>query len=132
MAESPANLDDLVRGIASEIGATEAAAFSVKPDFFDGHQLDPLLHIRRDNPDAATRAAAVAAFKEILTPCVQQAKDGAVEIGSWDGQRRQYCLVTLARRGETVAGAVAFIVRCRDEQDADILLRRVQRAASGF
>ena len=133
MAKSPANLDELIREIASEVDATEAAAFAVKPDFFDGHRIDPLIHVRPDHADAAARGAAVSAFREIVSPCVQQAKDGAIEIeGTDNGQGKQYCLVALARQDGKVAGAAAFIVRRRDQQDAGIALMRVQRAATGF
>src|SRR5438093_10278799 len=80
MAKRPANLEQLVRKIASEIGATEAAAFAVAPDFFDGRRISPLLHVRPDRADSAARGAAMAAFKEIVSPCIQQAKDGRIEI----------------------------------------------------
>ena len=59
MPNSPANLDELIREIASEVDATEAAAFAVKPDFFDGHRIDPLLHLRPDNADARSRGRRV-------------------------------------------------------------------------
>jgi len=133
MAKPPDNLEQLVHKIAVEVGATEAAAFAVEPDFFDGYRVNPLMHLRPDEADETVRGAAVAAFKEILTPCVQQAKDGAIEIeGSGNQEGTQFCLVTLARRAEKVVGAGTFIVRCRDLQDAQITLMRVQRAASGF
>lgn len=116
-----------------EVGPTEAAAFGVKPDYFEGQRIDPLLHVRPDDSDTTTRAMAVAAFKDIVASCIQAAKDGAIEIeGTDNDQGRQYCLVTLARCEETIAGAAAFIVRCQDEQTAEIALTRVRQAATGF
>jgi hypothetical protein len=133
MAMTPENLEQLIHKIVADIGATEAAAFSVQPDFFEDHRIVPLVHMRPDSPDDAARQAAIAAFKEILTPCIQQANDGAIEIdGTADGETKQFCLVTLARRENEIVGAAMFIVRCRDLEHAHTVLRLVQRAAAGF
>ena len=132
MFEKPDNLELLVRRIAWAIKATEAAVFAVETDFF-GKELKLLLHVRPDKSDAATRDAAVEAFKEIIGPCFQQAKDGAIEIvGTHDMSGMQYCLISLARREEEVVGAAAFIVRCRDIEDARTVLMRVQGEVSGL
>ena len=37
-------------------------------------------HIRPDESDADTRAAALSAFQDIMKPCIQQGKDGAIQI----------------------------------------------------
>ena len=132
MAKHPDNLEQLVRKTAVEVGATEAAGFAIEHDAVDGVRIDALVHLRPDESDAPTRAAAIAAFKEILLPQAQNAEDAVIEIeGSDDGAGTQFCLVMLARRSETVVGASTFIVRCRDRRDAQIALMRAQCAASG-
>jgi hypothetical protein len=117
MAKTPANLEELLHKMAADVGATEAAAFAVEPDFFDGQRRETLMHVRPDLSDDVIRAAAVAAFKDIVMPCLQQEKDGAIEIArSANETGTQFCLVTLARRAEKVVGVGTFIVRCRDRQ----------------
>lgn len=126
MTSSPKNLDELIRGIASRIGATEAVVFGVEQDSFEDRRIDLLLHVRPDNAELAIREAAVAAFKALVSPCIDQARDGAMEVQSTDNvQGRQYCLVTLARRDSKIVGAAAFIVRCRDERSALVALGHV-------
>ena len=43
-----------------------------------------IAHIRPDNSSAELRAAAVAAFQEMIKPCLAQGKDGAIEINTGD------------------------------------------------
>ena len=133
MAKPPDNLEQIVRNMAVEVGATEAAGFAVEPNVLGGTRVTPLIHFRPDESDDATRTAALAAFKEILTPWVQKAKDAVIEIdGSDNGAGTQFCLVTLARHAEKVVGASTFIVRCRDRQDAQSALMRAQFAAADW
>ena len=58
-----------------------------------GLVLRPIAHLRPDDSDADTRAAAMKAFQEIVAPCVQQGKDGAIEVGAPDAGEPQYCVV---------------------------------------
>ena len=129
MTQSPSNLEQLVQKIAVSIGATEAAAFRVVRDPLGVGNVDLLVHLRPDDSDAATRQAAVAAFEDVIAPCLERGSE--IEVGADTGSGKQFCLVVLARRGGDIAGAAAFIVRSRNEKVANILLRRVQRAASG-
>lgn len=133
MLKPTANLTEFVSMIASQLGATEAAAFVVKLDFFADDGIDLLLHIRDDNSDPATRETAVSAFRDLVSNCLHAAKDGVIEIQpTTQGQSPQYCLVTLAQRDHKVTGAAAFIVRCRSEQEAHVALKRLQYIHSGF
>jgi AICAR transformylase/IMP cyclohydrolase PurH len=125
-------LTDLVTAQAVSVAGTEAAAFVV------GHgesklASHPIVHIRPDQSDAAVRAAAMEAFQSIIRPCVEQGKDGAIEVGPPDRENRpQYCLVTLLRNGENIAAASAIIVRCDDLNQARHRLLTVQLVASYF
>jgi putative hydrolase of the HAD superfamily len=114
-----AERDKLMCKMASSIGGTELAAF-VFSQTLAGQRLRAVVHIRPDSSDAETRAAALAAFQEIIAPCIAQQKNGAIHI---DGTRSddgssQYCLVALCRNGLRVSGAVGIIVRCQDPKDA--------------
>jgi hypothetical protein len=128
MANSPNSVVQIVRDVAPKIGATEAAAFGV-----DGVQrITTLLHLRPGTADITTRRAAVAAFRDILIPCVQVGKDGAIEIeGTNDAFGKQFCLVTLWRRAGIIMDMATFIVRCRDKDEARAALTRVRNLAWG-
>lgn len=131
MLNQPANLESLMENIKAEVGATEAAVFGINPDFFDGRHFQPLIHLRPDDSDPAARRTALAAFQDLINPCVQSAKDGIIEIASaGNDTMKQFCLITLAHRENTVVGASAFIVPCRDAQDAEIAMNRIQRAVT--
>ena len=133
MSKSPDNLEQLIRNIAVDIGATEAVAFAVQRDFRDGFWADVLVHIRPDSSDPKVRGAAVAAFKDVIAPCVAQGKDGAIEVDeNDDGRGKQYCIVTLGPRDREVTGVAAFVVRCSGLDDARAILTRVRRGASGL
>src|SRR5947209_8170460 len=92
----PQFLNDLLNTMAVVVAGTEAAGFVIERGGENGQEtsLRPIAHLRPDESDQDTRAAAVKAFQEIIAPCVQQNKDGAIEVGSPDGGEPQYCLVT--------------------------------------
>lgn len=97
-----------------------------------GFGLRPIAHIRPDESDAETRAAALKAFQEILAPCIAQNKDGAIEVGSPDAGEPQFCLVTLLRSEGQVVAAAAVITRCRDTERARQRLMSMQLVAGYF
>src|SRR5258706_13786006 len=94
-----------------------------------GLLLRPIAHLRPDDRDADTRAAAMKAFQEIVAPCVQQGKDGAIEVGAPDAGEPQYCLVTLLRSEGMVVAAAAVITRARDVERARQRLTSMQLVA---
>jgi hypothetical protein len=97
-----------------------------------GLVLRPIAHLRPDDSDAQTRAAALRAFQEIIAPCVQQGKDGAIEVGAPDAGEPQYCLVTLLRSEGLVVAAAAVITRARDVERARQRLTSMQLVAGYF
>ncbi|WP_428937107.1 efflux RND transporter periplasmic adaptor subunit [Fontivita pretiosa] len=136
-ANLPNFIHDLILTQAQLVAGTEAAAFLIEPAAAaqpapesaqdgadpaaqqaparDGFTLKPIAHIRPDNSDAETRAAAIQAFQEIIRPCVAQNKDGAIAIdGTHDGSEQQYCLVTLLRAEGNPVAVSAVITRSRD------------------
>jgi hypothetical protein len=91
-------------------------------------RLRAVQHVRPGDADASQRAAALAAFEDVVGPCVDAAEDRAVQVGADDGWwGPQYCLVTLERTDQRIVGAAAFIVRCLDEVDAASVLTRARR-----
>jgi hypothetical protein len=108
----PTSLEETVRLMASAVKATEAIAFRSTPAF--GRPLiEPLVHVRPDDADSATRAKAVGAFAEMVEACVVAEADDVFEVAAAaPSLDAQFCLVSLARNGEAVVGATAFITRC--------------------
>ena len=124
-------LNDLLTTQAVHVAGTEAAAFLIERQG-DQMGLRLIAHIRPDESTQDVRAAAIRAFQNLAQPCVQQAKDGAIEIGSPDGGDSQYCLVTiLAGEGQTIAVS-AVITRCRDMDRAKQRLSSMQLVAGYF
>jgi hypothetical protein len=106
------------------IAATELAVFDFQPS---SGILAPLYHIRSGNSDQETRKAALAAFTQIILPCVQQSKDGVIEIpNSQSSYGTQFCLVTLTRHQKQVRGAAAFIIRRQNMAQARQALTQLQ------
>jgi RND family efflux transporter MFP subunit len=137
-AESlPQFIEDLLKTQAVVVAGTEAAAFVVEKVTEQKELgLRPISHIRSDNSNAETRAAAVSAFQQIIKPCVAQGKDGAIEIPSNEsgtGVEPQFCLVTLLRAvtGEVIA-VTAVITRCLNMERAKQRLLSMQLVAGYF
>jgi RND family efflux transporter MFP subunit len=134
-ANLPNFINDLILTQAQLVVGTEAAAFLIEPPTEEGGEatLKPAAHIRPDQSDASTRAAALNAFKQIIKPCIEQGRDGAIQIDdTHDGTDWQYCLVTLLRNEGNVVAASAVITRCRDEERAKQRLTSMQLAAGYF
>ena len=124
---------DLLIRLAVLVGATEAAGFQMRES--SPSSLKLLHHIRPDESSLEVRAAAVKAFEDIVLPCVEQAKEGAIEVEECrvPDKGAQYCLVTLTRDAEDVPRAVsAFIVRCRDQREARQRLRLLKGSGSPY
>jgi multidrug resistance efflux pump len=130
-ASLPAFLNDLLTTQAVMVAGTEAAAFIVDKQ---GEQaaLKAIAHIRPDESDANIRQQAIAAFQGILKPCVEQGKDGAIEVGSPDGGEPQFCLVTVLRNEGEIVAASAVITRARDMERAKQRLQSMQLVAGYF
>jgi multidrug efflux pump subunit AcrA (membrane-fusion protein) len=89
-------------------------------------------HIRPDESDDEVRQAAIRAFQEIIVPCIQQNKDGAIDVGSPDEGEPQFCLVTLLRNEGNAVAVAAVITRCRDQDRAKQRLMSMQLVAGYF
>src|SRR5688572_4744382 len=137
-ANLPAFVNDLVTTQAVVVAGTEAAGFIIEQTAAAENgeanfSLRPIAHIRPDNSDAATRAAALNAFQEIIGPCIAQGKDGAIPVGDGNGEAEpQFCLVTLLRNEGEVVAASAVITRCRDVERAHQRLMSMQLVAGYF
>jgi RND family efflux transporter MFP subunit len=134
-ANLPNFVNDLILTQAQLVVGTEAAAFLIEPPKEQGGEfgLKAVAHIRPDESDPQTRAAALDAFRQIIKPCIQQGKDGAIQIDdTHDGTDWQYCLVTLLRSEGNVVAASAVITRARDSERAQQRLTSMQLAAGYF
>lgn len=124
------NHGPLLHHAASVHACTELAAFDVEDS--DDYKL---LYYTRGHPatDETERQAAINAFIDIIRPCVSARQDGAFQVSDEPPPvRPQYCVVTLARRAGRVVGAAAFVKRCADQNDATLLLRRIQNTTERF
>ncbi len=111
----PAFVTELITAQATTVAGTEAAGFLI--DRADKQlALRLLSHVRSDNSDEQTRTAAVSAFQELVKPCIQQTKDGAIDLGmaAGDSVESQFCLITLLRNEGEIVAVSAVIARCRD------------------
>jgi biotin carboxyl carrier protein len=146
-ANLPGFVNDLIHTQAVVVAGTEAAGFLIDRNAAgpDGEpaapdavaqapfSLRPIAHIRPDSSTAETRAAAIQAFQELIFPCVQQGKDGAIEVGgAGDTVDPQFCLVTLLRNEGEIVAASAVITRCRDTERAQQRLTSMQLVAGYF
>lgn len=128
----PAFMKDLLQTMAVTVAGTEAAGFLIEQGANGQGQLRTLTHIRPDESDEDTRAAAIRAFQEIIVPCIQQNKDGAIDVGAPDEGETQFCLVTLLRDQGAVVAVAAVITRCRDHERARQRLMSMQLVAGYF
>jgi hypothetical protein len=130
-ASLPKFLEDLLKLQAVTVTGTEAAAFLIERVDEGKVALRPVAHIRPDESSPETRAAALAAFQEIIQPCVAQSKDGAVQV-TQDEPEAQYCLVTLLRAEGEIVAVSAVITRCRDLERAQQRLQSMLLVAGYF
>ena len=129
----PAFVTDLVTAQAVTVAGTEAAGFMLEKAQ-DELLLRPIAHVRPDNSNAETRTAAMQAFQEIIKPCIEQGKDGAIEINASDNVaiEPQFCLVTLLRTDGEIVAASAVITRCMNLERARQRLMSMQLVAGYF
>jgi hypothetical protein len=135
----PAFINELIRKQATNVAGTEAAAFLIeKPQPAEGQpeggfSLRPIAHIRPDNSTAETRAAAIQAFQGLVSKCVAEGKDGAIDVGgAGDTIDPQFCLVTLLRSEGEIVAVSAVVTRCRDNERAHQRLVSMQDVAGYF
>ncbi len=136
----PAFINDMLTAQAVLVAGTEAAGFLLERRKSGGQggqateiELKVLAHVRPDNADAQTRNAALEAFAEIIQPCIEQNKDGAIEISDGsETSEAQYCLVTLLRDGGEIVAVSAVITRARDAERAQQRLVSMQLVAGYF
>ena len=134
----PTFVHDLVACQAVTVVGTEAAAFLLERSGNDAQGnptvgLRPIAHIRPDESDAQTRAAALKAFQDLIVRCVVEGKDGAIEVGPANGDNEpQYCLITLLRDGSEVVAVSAVVTRCRNPDLARQRLSSMQLVAGYF
>jgi len=130
----PQFLHELIYMQAVTVAGTEAAAFMVRPGEQSGFLLELVDHIRPDSSTPEQRDAAILAFKEISLPCVQQRKDGAIEVDAADASGDiQYCLVTLlSNEAGNIVAVTSVITRCRDLQRAQQRLDSMRLVAGYF
>ena len=133
-ANLPAFVNDLLTTQAVTVAGTEAAGFLIERGGGEaGFTLRPIAHIRPDQSDADTRQAAIQAFQEIVKPCVEKSKDGAIEVqGGLEGGESQFCLVTLLRSEGNVVAVSAVITRCVNADRARQRLMSMQLVAGYF
>jgi hypothetical protein len=134
----PAFIHDLLTTQAIVVAATEAAAFLLEKGE-DGSGLRPVSHIRPENSDPNTRAAALNAFKQIVNACVAQGRDGAIEInaneteiGTIPPAEPQFCLITILRQDGNPVAVSAVITRCLNAERARQRLVAMQIVAGYF
>ncbi|HEV2690044.1 MAG TPA: hypothetical protein VGV35_15905, partial [Bryobacteraceae bacterium] len=129
----PAFLNDLLTTQAIMVAGTEAAGFLIEAAQEEQLNLRPIAHIRPDNSDADTRSAALAAFQELVKPCVLQGKDGAIEVSTPnDGSEAQFCLITLLRADGNLVAVSAVVTRCLNLERARQRLQSMQLVAGYF
>lgn len=130
----PAFITDLITTQATTVVGTEAAGFLIEKNQ-EEFALRLLAHIRPDNSTKEVREAAVKAFLDLIKPCVQEGKDGAIEIGPPGDvyhPETQYCLVTLLRSDGEAVAVSAVITRCMNLDRAKQRLQSMQLVAGYF
>jgi hypothetical protein len=132
-ASLPAFINDLLTTQAVTVAGTEAAGFLLERTGQDQANLRPIAHIRPDQSSPEVRAQAIAAFQDLIKPCIEQQRDGAIEVGqAADGSEAQYCLITLLRSEGEIVACSAVVTRCRDLDRARQRLMQMQLVAGYF
>jgi multidrug resistance efflux pump len=132
-ADLPQFLNDLITTQAVVVAGTEAVAFLIQRGEQSGFMLQVAAHVRPDGADEEVRNQAIQAFRELVHPCVQQNRDGAIELSpSTPTDEGQYCLVTLLRNEAQVVAVSAVVTRCRDVERAQQRLVSMQLVAGYF
>lgn len=93
-----------------------------------GKHLRTVLHVRPGQSDQAIREEAIKAFRDLMQPCVEQNRDGAIEVGGEpSAEGVQYCLIKLLHENERVVGGAAFIARRQNLDGARDALNEITR-----
>jgi multidrug resistance efflux pump len=130
----PMFLTDLIRTQATTVAGTEAAGFLIERGQ-EGISFRLLAHLRQDNSTREIREAAVKAFTELVTPCVSEGKNGAIELPSPNEiyqPEKQYCLVTILRANGQAVAVSAVITRCMNIDRASQRLQSMELVAGYF
>lgn len=130
----PEFMQDLITTQAIVVAGTEAAAFLIEGQTAEGKpELRTVSHVRPDNSEEAMRRQALLAFREIVTQCIVENKDGAIRVGEGNDEvDPQFCLVTLLRNEDRIVAVTAVITRCKDENRALQRLSTMQLVAGYF
>ncbi|MBC8108589.1 MAG: hypothetical protein H7Z14_18535, partial [Anaerolineae bacterium] len=145
-ADLPAFISALIETQGIVVAGTEAAAFIIEPGdpqqqpvegeaaAAPNFKLRAVAHVRPDDSDPDTRQRALEEFAKIVRPCVEQGKDGVIEV---DATRRetvdpQFCLVTLLRADGQVVAVSAVIARAPNGQRAQQRLSSMELVAGYF
>src|SRR5258706_11240156 len=132
-ANLPAFMKYVWGSMAHPIAGTKAAVFLIEQgQTAEQSGLRVIVDIRTDDSDDEIRTAAIKAFTEIIVPCIQQNKYGAIEVGTPDEGEPQFCLVTLLRNEGAAVAVAAVITRCRDQERARQRLMSMQLVAGYF
>jgi AICAR transformylase/IMP cyclohydrolase PurH len=128
-------LNDLLTTQAVVVAGTEAAAFSIKRTGQGAAEWEfqSVAHIRPDASSPEVGQAALGAFRDLIRTCVEQNRDGAIQVAEgsakWDPQ---FCLVTLLRSGGDAVAASAVICRAPSVELARRRLTSMQLVAGYF
>ncbi len=134
----PTFVRDLLATQAVTVVGTEAAAFLIERVGADAQgqptvTLQAIAHIRPDQSDEQTRAAALKAFQDLIVRCVVEGKNGAIEVGPANQDNEpQYCLITLLRDAAEIVAVSAVVTRCRNADLARQRLSSMQLVAGYF
>jgi len=129
----PAFMTDLVTAQAITVAGTEGAGFVLERGAENAFSLRPIAHIRPDESTNDARQAALNAFQELIRPCIQQGKDGAIEVsGPNDAAESQFCLVTLLRADANIIAVSAVVTRAINLDRAKQRLMSMQLVAGYF
>ena len=126
-------MNSLLTAQAITVAGTEAAGFLIERGAESALNLRPIAHVRPDQSTPEARTAALEAFQNLVRPCIDQGKDGAIEVGGPnDAAESQFCLVTLLRADSTVVAVSAVVTRCIDISRARQRLMSMQLVAGYF
>jgi biotin carboxyl carrier protein len=132
-ANLPAFMNSLLTAQAITVVGTEAAGFLIERGEGNALNLRPIAHVRPDASTPEARTAALEAFQGLVKPCIDQGKDGAIEVGGPnDAAESQFCLVTLLRADNTVVAVSAVVTRCINIERAKQRLMSMQLVAGYF
>jgi HlyD family secretion protein/Biotin-lipoyl like len=127
----PAFINDLITAQALSVAGTEAVGFMLEKKEQEVF-LKLMAHLRPDGAAQDVRQQAIGAFQNLIKPCMDQQRDGAIEVGPAGGGELQFCLVTLLRSETTIVGVSAVITKCLDMERAKQRLMSMQLVAGYF